>query len=134
VLHTSPQLPQLPRSVVVSSHSVGLATGQAVSPAVQESEQPPLTQMGEPVPFVGPAQTVPQPPQLVGSDCSFTHSVGLAVGQPLKPVLHTTLHAPLVHAGFPLAAPGHVFAQPPQWVGSVCSFTHAVGAPVGHPL
>ena len=51
VLHTSPQLPQLLRSVVVFVHSVGLATGHAVSPALQSRAQAPAAHAACPVPL-----------------------------------------------------------------------------------
>ena len=44
--HTSPQLPQLLRSVVVLAHSVGPTTGHAVSPALQLRVHALATQAG----------------------------------------------------------------------------------------
>ena len=82
-VHTCPQLPQSFTSVVVSSHSVGLATGHAVSPALQVRPQWPVVHVACPPPLVGAGQVFEHPPQLFGSPCSSTHSAGDAVGQGL---------------------------------------------------
>jgi hypothetical protein len=139
VVHTSPQLPQLPRSVVVFVHSVGLATGHAVSPALQSSVQTPAAHAACPVPLVdGAGQTFAHPPQLVASCCSSTHAVGAAVGQPLKPPLHVKVHLLLAHVGCALATSfGHASAHPLQSLALLVVSTHvplhSVGVAVGQP-
>ena len=59
---------------------------------------------------MGTEQTVPQPPQLFGSVCSFTQTPLHRV----KPDWHAvSVHAPPVHV-CPL---GHAVPQEPQWLG-----------------
>jgi hypothetical protein len=95
-----PQLPQLLRSLVRSSHSVGTpCAGHALRPAPQSRLQEPALHAAVPVPLVGPAHVLPQAPQFAGSLVSSTHAVGAAVGQALKPLLQLKVHALALHAG-----------------------------------
>jgi hypothetical protein len=63
-----------------------------------------------------------------------SHSVGVAVGHGVSPVLHASLHEAPAHDGCPppLVGEGHFVPHPPQLPGSFCSSTQAVGATVGH--
>ena len=138
-MHTSPQVPQLPTSVVVFVHSAGFATGHAVSPALQSSVQTPAAHAACPVPFVdGAGQTFAHPPQLVASCCSSTHVVGAAVGHPPKPPLHVKVHWLLAHVGCALVTLfGHASAHPLQSLALLVVSTHVppqrVGVAVGQP-
>jgi hypothetical protein len=138
VLHTSPQLPQLLRSVVVSAHSVGLAVGHAIRPALQSRVHAPAAHAGVPVPLVGPGHALLQAPQLFASCCSSTHSVGPAVGHPVKPELHANEHWLLAHVGCALVTLfGHASPHPLQLLALLVVSTqaplHRVGVVVGHP-
>src|ERR1700734_3113849 len=99
VLQTSPQLPQLLRSVIVSAHSVGTAAGHAVNPALQSSVHAPAAHAACPAPLVGPAHVFPQAPQLLASSCSSTQAVGAAAGQPLNPPLQANAQALFAQGG-----------------------------------
>jgi len=138
VLHTSPQLPQLFRSVTVSAHSVGLAVGHAVNPALQFRVHAPEAHAGKPVPVVGPGHVLPHAPQFVASCCSSTHAVGTAVGHPVKPPLHVKPHSLTAHVGCAFGTElGHVTPQPLQSFALLVVSTHvplhSVGVPVGQP-
>jgi hypothetical protein len=138
VLHASPQLPQLLRSVVVSAHSVGLLVGHAVSPALQSSVQPPAAHAALPAPLVGPAHILPHAPQLFASCCSSTHEAGAAAGQPVNPLLQANEHALFAQVGCALAtAVMHPLPHPAQSLALVDVSTqvplHKVGVWVGHP-
>jgi hypothetical protein len=107
--------------------------------ALQEKSQIPLTQVV--VELAGPGgQTLPQIPQLVGSnflstqtppqqDCPGGQQVpaqqSCCIGQQplphgLNPVLQTKAQAPLAQIGVELAGPGaQTLPQPPQFSGSV---------------
>jgi hypothetical protein len=131
---TVPQAPQLFGSACTFRHAVGAALGHPVNPAWHAKPQVLPLQTG--AEFAGPVlgQTVPQAPQLFGSACTFRHAVGVALGHPVKPPLHAKPHAPALHAGFALATVVvHALPQLPQLFESICSLTHAVGAPVGQP-
>jgi hypothetical protein len=67
--HAKPQLPQLLRSFVRSSHVVGTpVAGHAVRPGLQLSVHPPPEHAAVPVaPFVGGAHAFVQLPQCAGS-------------------------------------------------------------------
>jgi len=127
------------RSVVVFVHSVGFATGHAVSPALQSSVQTPAAHAACPVPLVdGAGQMFAHPPQLVASCCSSTHAVGAAAGHPLNPPLHVKVHLLLAHEGCALETSfGHASAHPSQSLALLVVSTHVplqrVGAAVGQP-
>lgn len=132
--HTSLQVLQfwfVPRSVQMLPH---LTNG-----TLQEKSQIPLTQVG--VELAGPGgQTLPQIPQLVGSNFLFTHTPpqqdcpggqqvpaqqSCCVGQQpiphrLNPPLQAKSQPPLAQIGVELAGPGgQTLPQPPQFIGSV---------------
>jgi hypothetical protein len=127
------------RSVVVFVHSAGLATGHAVSPALQSSVQTPAAHAACPVPLIdGAGQTFAHPPQFVASCCSSTHAVGAAVGHPLKPPLHVKVHWPLAHVGCALVTSfGHPSPHPLQSLALLVVSTqvplHSVGVVAGQP-
>jgi hypothetical protein len=138
VVHTSPQLPQLERSVVVSAHSVGLAVGHAVRPALQLSVHPPAAHAGCPLPLVGPGHVLPHAPQFVASCCSSTQPVGAAVGHPVNPPLQVKVHLLLAHVGCALVTSfGHASPHPLQSFALLVVSTHVpphrMGVPVGQP-
>ena len=124
--HTVPQAPQLLAEVLmfVSQPFAGLWSQSAKPPLQKPMAQAPLVHAGVPL---GTEQTVPQPPQLVGSVCSFTQ----VLLQSVEPAGHVAAHTPAVHV-CPL---GQAVPQPPQLVGSVCSFTQVLlqsVEPAGH--
>jgi hypothetical protein len=120
VVQTFPQLPQLLRSLVRSSHSVGTpVAGHALRPAAQLRPQVLDLHAAVPLPFVGPGHVLPQAPQLAGSLVSSTHAVGAPVGQALKPLLQLKEHALDLHAGWPLVMPEHTLPQVLQFFASV---------------
>jgi hypothetical protein len=138
VVQTWPQLPQLFRSVAVLSHCVGAAAGHAVRPAAQLRVHAPPLQAAVPVPAVGPGHVLPHAPQLVGSVCSSTHAVGLALGQPLKPVLHAKVHELLAQSACPFGTPPQTLPHALQFFGSLVVSVHvplhSVGAAAPQPL
>jgi hypothetical protein len=104
--HTLPQLPQLLLSLVASTHAAGSTEGHAVSAPLHVKEQ--AFPMQAAAPLSGAAvHALPQALQLAGS-------------------LDSSVHAPPQHAGEVPAV--HAVVQPPQWVGSVVSFTQPVPA------
>jgi len=74
---------------------------QGEKPGGQAMPQAPLTQVATPPD--GAEQTLPQRPQLLGSDSVFPQDGSASI-----------VHAPNVH-GTPY---GHCVLQPPQWFGS----------------
>jgi hypothetical protein len=138
VVHTWLQLPQLLRSPVVSTHSVGVPAGHAVRPAAHTRVHAPPLHAGVPDPTLGPGHTESQLPQLFGSLCSSTHRVGFGMEHALYPALHVKVHALLAHAGCPFATPPHALPHVPQLFGSVVVFVHVppqnVGAGAPQPV
>jgi hypothetical protein len=112
--HALPQWPQLLALLArgTSQPSLGIAL-QFANPALQPvTAQLPAEQAHV---ALSPVHLVPHPPQLLGSDCSFTH----APPQLFKPVWQLTAHEPDEQT----SPAGHALVQLPQWFGSLCVAT-----------
>ena len=111
-----PQAPQLPLSMVrsVSQPFAGLPS-QLPKPALQTMAHWPPAQVA--VPLVD-GQTLPQPPQLLGLDCTLTSQP--SKGLPLqfeKPVLQTNPQVPPLQVGVEFGPTGHGVQDVPQVCG-----------------
>jgi hypothetical protein len=105
-----PQLPQLAVLVARLTH----APEQLVSPAAQETVQALFTQ------DCPPPQTMPQPPQLLGSVWVFAQKKRLLLPHNVCPAEQTAPQVPATQ----VCPTGQTLRQEPQWLGSVPVFTH----------
>jgi hypothetical protein len=110
--HAFPQPPQLLLSVLVLTQAPPHKLG--VEPEHVMPHEPP-EHVAEPVPELGPGQTLPQLPQLLGSVLVVTQA-------PPHPVCPAPQHTLPVQD----LPPVHFAPQPPQLLLSVVSSTHAL--------
>jgi hypothetical protein len=97
-----------------------------VKPELHPHEHTPALQVG--AAFCGAVHVWPHPPQLLTSAWSLTHAVGAEVGQPVNPESQAKPHEPPLHVGAALAMlVVHALLHVPQWFGSDCRFSHALG-------